>query len=347
MSANGKAEDGATTEIDYSVNLLDPDQLSTQTIHLENLLTEDLSSSGSFDIRGHIWKTTFGKLLQALPIPTLLIDQSCRVVRANQAFERIPGARTQGSEFPLTAIFTDESQAKKILSVVKEVFTTRKPRIAEAILGSGHEQMWNRMTFRSIRLATERFVLGILEDLTAEKRILLLREKEDQALRKAKEELEREVQDRTVDLLKTNEALRMLIESIQKMRTSERDVTSRNLRLLVSPLLRKLKTDPAFPDEARTIGNALEIALGEVLGVYCSDVAKAFPSLTPKEMEVAELLVCGLSSKQIGSIMGVGAESVQCHRHNIRKKLSITDTNEHLSSWLKRKLADFSSADRD
>jgi len=42
---------------------------ATQTIDLSSLLTRDTTSSGSFDIRGQIWSTTFGKLLQALPIP--------------------------------------------------------------------------------------------------------------------------------------------------------------------------------------------------------------------------------------------------------------------------------------
>jgi Tfp pilus assembly protein PilF len=49
-------------EIDKAVNFLDIGELSTQTIDLPNLLTKDLSSSGSFDIRGHIWQTTFGKV---------------------------------------------------------------------------------------------------------------------------------------------------------------------------------------------------------------------------------------------------------------------------------------------
>ena len=61
----------------------------TQTIDLTSLFTKDLTSTGSFDISSGIWRTTFGKVLQALPIPVLLIDISYRIILANQAWGRI------------------------------------------------------------------------------------------------------------------------------------------------------------------------------------------------------------------------------------------------------------------
>ena len=59
---------------------------STQSIDLSSLFTGDVTTSGSFDIRGDIWATTFGRVLQALPIPALMIDDSLHVVAANQAW---------------------------------------------------------------------------------------------------------------------------------------------------------------------------------------------------------------------------------------------------------------------
>ena len=59
---------------------------STQTIDLGNLFTKDVTSSGSFDVRGDIWASTFGKLLQSLPIPALLVDRHHKVI--GQAIRR-------------------------------------------------------------------------------------------------------------------------------------------------------------------------------------------------------------------------------------------------------------------
>ena len=52
------------------------DDESTQTIELNELFTRDLTTTGSFDVRSAIWKTNFGRMIQALPIPTLMIDQA-------------------------------------------------------------------------------------------------------------------------------------------------------------------------------------------------------------------------------------------------------------------------------
>ncbi len=347
MGDRQKTKNVDSSEIDDSVPFLNVDELSTQSIHLENLLTKELTSSGSFDIRGQIWKTTFGKLLQALPIPTLLLDQSYSLVATNQAFERIPHRHIEGSEFHFGYLFPDMSAVRNILSIVKEVFATRKPQVAEAVLGHGQVKIWSRMTFRSVRIGAERFVLVILEDLTAEKKMISLKEKEDQELRRINDGLEKRVEERTVELLQANEALRMLIEGIQRKITDERHMATRNLRILVSPLLNKLISDPSPPYHVRSIAEALKIALDKVFSSYRSDVAKVFPSLTPKEMEVAELLVSGLSTKEISSIMGTAVESINFHRHNIRKKLGIVRTDEHLASWLKNRLERHSSSDWD
>ncbi|HTY24539.1 MAG TPA: hypothetical protein VMC85_15485, partial [Desulfomonilaceae bacterium] len=72
-----------------SLNFLNGEDLLTQTISLGDLFSKDITSSGSFDIRGGIWASTFGKVLQALPIPVLLIDERRFIVVANQAWAKL------------------------------------------------------------------------------------------------------------------------------------------------------------------------------------------------------------------------------------------------------------------
>ena len=50
----------------------EPASLSEETIDLSALFTDDVSSSGSFDLR-RSRLSPFEKLLQAIPIPTLLV----------------------------------------------------------------------------------------------------------------------------------------------------------------------------------------------------------------------------------------------------------------------------------
>ncbi len=60
----------------------------TQTIDLKSLFSPDLSASGVYDLRKHRRYGT-GKLLEAIPIPIMLIDKWFFVAFANKAFGKI------------------------------------------------------------------------------------------------------------------------------------------------------------------------------------------------------------------------------------------------------------------
>jgi hypothetical protein len=62
---------------------LQSDGGATQTIDLGPFLTQDLYSTGSFDLSA-MEGTSVGKLLDALPIPALLIDERHDIGFANQ-----------------------------------------------------------------------------------------------------------------------------------------------------------------------------------------------------------------------------------------------------------------------
>ena len=88
------------------------DDESTQTIELTDLFTRDLTTTGSFNVRGEIWKTTFGKVIQALPIPTLLIDQSFRIAVANQAWGKISLKYEEMQHLLFSRLFPEASVAR-------------------------------------------------------------------------------------------------------------------------------------------------------------------------------------------------------------------------------------------
>ncbi|MDQ7782041.1 MAG: PAS domain S-box protein [Desulfomonilaceae bacterium] len=143
---------------------------ATQTIDLKGLFTDDITTSGSFDIRGDIWATTFGKLLQALPIPAFLIDESQRISVANQACARINPTYVSVVGSPFSNLFPDRSEAVAADALLGAVFEDRKPRIHEYKIEIGKNVVWGRMTFRSMRIMNERYILVLMEDLTRERK---------------------------------------------------------------------------------------------------------------------------------------------------------------------------------
>jgi PAS domain S-box-containing protein len=154
----------------------------TQSLDLSGLFTNYVGTSGSFHAEG-IGATVLGKLLQALPTPTFLIDRSARVTFASQACRRIDKHYCTILGKPFRSLFSDRATAEKAEAVLESVFSTRKPRHLKSWLHVNEGRIWGRVTLRSVRIGRNRFLLAVVEDLTAEKRQLLLEQKYNEQLR--------------------------------------------------------------------------------------------------------------------------------------------------------------------
>jgi DNA-binding CsgD family transcriptional regulator len=327
---------------------LELDQLSTQTIDLRLLFTEDITQSGSFDIRSGIWQTTFGRVLQALPIPAMLVDKSHCVLIANQACGRMGGDHEQIQGKPLPPLC--RSFSKKVESVLDKVFEDRRPRGFEAPVQIATHKIWGRMTLRSIRIDTERFILVLVEDLTAEKTELLLTKKHQESLRKAHAELEAKVETRTRALSEANleltreisvrksteEALRLLIKGIEQKTRLQQKKASLNLDLCVRPVLNQLQAEE-MSETSRLLLQSLENLLSQMYSPFGMKIAKSYSRLTPREIQICDLILSGLTSKQIASILRVTPEAIYSHRVNIRRTLGLDSSQESLVNWLKKR----------
>jgi PAS domain S-box-containing protein len=193
---------------------------ANQSIDVEGLFTRDVSETGSFDIWGGIWATTFGKVLQSLPIPALLIDFHHQVRVANQACARIDPLYETKLRTAFYELVPDAGAKLEARSVVDQVFLTRKSVVTEMVLQIDTSRIWGRLTFRSIRIGNERLVLVLVEDLSHERNQLEMNEK-------LRMELENRVRERTVQLRKVNEQLRQQIIEREKAEDALRESEAR------------------------------------------------------------------------------------------------------------------------
>jgi signal transduction histidine kinase/CheY-like chemotaxis protein len=177
----------------------------THTIDLQTLVAE-LSASVVLDF-SNIHQTSFGKLLESIPIPVLLIDESCKIIFVNLAWQKVSVnyKRILGRSF--SSVFTRRSVAKAVNSIVEKAFMTRRPLVASTVLEVEESRIYGRVHFRSLRMGGDRALIVLVEDLTAEKKQLILTQKHQEALLKAHEELESRVEERTSALKSTNEDL--------------------------------------------------------------------------------------------------------------------------------------------
>lgn len=63
---------------------------------------------------------------------------------------------------------------------------------------------------------------------------------------------------------------------------------------------------------------------------------EAQPSLTSREVEVLELIACGLANREIGSALNICEETVHAHTKNIFSKLEVGDRTKAVAVAIRR-----------
>ncbi|MDQ7783437.1 MAG: ATP-binding protein [Desulfomonilaceae bacterium] len=152
------------------LNLLENDPDITETIDLSRLFAEEYSPSGSFDLR-EMKFAAFGKLLQAMSVPTLLISSSRSVDFANDSFldlARLPFDPT-GKE--ISDLFPRRRECDETMAALEEVFRDRVPRTMERRLLIHDTEVWGRIHLRALRLGGERMILVQIENISAQKEL--------------------------------------------------------------------------------------------------------------------------------------------------------------------------------
>jgi PAS domain S-box-containing protein len=184
---------------DDSATFIDRGLHHTETIDLQGLMDE-LDSPLYDGKSSYVKDTPFGKLMEALPIPALLIDSTRDVVFANQACEKISPDYKGIEGGPFSSLFPDSKHAAKAEALVEKVFSTRKTQVIEGVLDIEDKKIWARSNLRSLRVDGVGSILVMIEDLTLEKTQLALQ-------KRIRKELEVRVEKRTADLQDINERL--------------------------------------------------------------------------------------------------------------------------------------------
>ncbi len=165
-----------SVEDSQEIRLLDPKDVATETIDLDNLFGAELTASASFDFTW-IEQAAFGKLLEAIPVPAFLVDTSRLIVFANRSLMKITRKYDDLKGQPFVSIFPNSVEAARAESLLDSILLDRKPKFLEGVVTILGTRIWGRMHLRAIRVSEQRLILVLVEDLTAEKRQAILNEK--------------------------------------------------------------------------------------------------------------------------------------------------------------------------
>jgi PAS domain S-box-containing protein len=131
----------------------------------------------------------------------------------------------------------------------------------------------------------------------------------------------------------SNTALKVLLGRIENDKKVLEDKMLMNIKLLIEPYVEKLKHGSDGDVNLEYI-NILESNLNNIASSFSLKMSSQYFGLTPKEIQIANLIKEGKQSKDIAEILHSSFETINCHRQNIRKKLGISNSKVNLRSFL-------------
>lgn len=106
-----------------------------------------------------------------------------------------------------------------------------------------------------------------------------------------------------------------------------------NLDAAVYPYMDRLAALGLNPEQKMLL-EIIRDNLEELAEPFAHSLAQAFPGLTPREVQVADLVRRGRSNKEIASLLQITTRAVEFHRENLRRKLDLTGRKANLRSRL-------------
>jgi len=144
---------------------------------------------------------------------------------------------------------------------------------------------------------------------------------------------ERDLEIKSKTLEETNTTLRILLQKRETDKAEFEQTILSNVNELVMPYLEKLKN--RLSDETtKSYLNILESNLNDIISPFLQRPSIKNSRLTPAQIQVANLVKEGKTTKEIADLLGLSQRTIEDHRKSIRTKLGIVGKNINLKSFL-------------
>jgi DNA-binding CsgD family transcriptional regulator len=212
------------------------------------------------------------------------------------------------------------------------------------------------------------YLKGIVDELATIIENITERKRTEEALRKAHDELEQRIEERTAELVMANDmleqeieerkqielaliergkdlknktheleevnaALKVLLKHREKDKKDVEEKVVANVKKLVLPYAEKLNNS-RLNDRQIVYLNIIKSNLEDIITPFLHQLSSKYSDLTPSEIQVAELVKEGKTTKEIAELLNSSTGTIDFHRNNLRKKLGLRNTKTNLRSFL-------------
>jgi DNA-binding CsgD family transcriptional regulator len=135
------------------------------------------------------------------------------------------------------------------------------------------------------------------------------------------------------ELEEMNSALKVLLKQREEDKANmEMNIIS-NIKTSVLPYIEKLETSGIAEGQMRVV-SMIKSLLGEITSPFIRKVSSEFLGFTPNEIQIASLIKEGKSSKEIAEILNISLNTVHTYRYKIRIKTGLKNNKVNLRSYL-------------
>jgi len=264
-------------------------------------------------------------ILDNIPDIAWLKDTDSRFIAVNEAFSKACGVRPEDIVGMTDYDMWPSDLADKYREDDKTVIECgKRKQDEEPLVDKNGRETWLE-TIRTPIYGDRGEVIGtagIAHDITEHKL--------------AEEELkqrERELEAKTSNLEEVNIALKVLLKRREEDKIELEEKVPLNMKELVEPYLEKLKKAHLNDDQAVYV-NIIETRLKDIISPFLRNLTSKYQNFTPREIQIANLIREGKTTKEIAKILNSSQGAIDFHRNNIRKKLGLKNNNANLRSYM-------------
>lgn len=274
--------------------------------------------------------------LEATADGLLIVDQNGKISGYNNQFAdmwRIPEKilESNDDEHTLDFVLDQLKKPDEYLNLVKTLY------------GQPYSEHFDIFEFKDGRIF-ERYtrpqvIRGVAVGRVWSFRDITERKQAEKELRIVHGELEQKVLDRTADLEKTNATLAIMLDYARKTETDIQERVVANLRFNILETLHLLKKQP-LGKGALNLVEHLEATTQNLANPFAKNIDSPLLKLTAREIQLANFIRLGKSTKDIMELLNLSARTVESHRDNLRKKLGLSNKKINLRTYLNSKFTE-------
>lgn len=278
------------------------------------------------------------EIIEFLPDATFAVDRNGKVMAWNRAIEEMTGVKAgdmtgkgdyeyalpfYGFRRPILIdmVFSSNEEIEKKYSFIKKEDDIILAE-ADVVMNGENRVLWGKARCLYDSKGNIAGALQSIRDITDRKRA-------EEAVKKREEEIE--MKSRNLEELNT--ALRVLLKRRIDDKSEFEERVLANIKQLVLPYIEKMKMS-RMDEKDMSYVTILESNLKNIVSSFSQRLSSKYLNLTPKEIQVANLIRDGKTTKEIAKLLNASPGTIDFHRNNIRQKLNMRNKKANLRDYL-------------